>query len=132
MRRGPAGVGRGRPSHPRVRFSPDFGYSYGMSQSDDAEETVETPEPAEPIAPITNRFLFVDVASLRAKQLRRGSTPRIGGAPIAGLEASPGAEEFGRQSEPSRKLERVAMDEVAHGLIAWDLPGQHPDEDETT
>jgi DNA-directed RNA polymerase subunit K/omega len=54
---------------------------------------------------ITSRFLFVDVAAQRAKQLRRGALPRIdrlGGGP--------------------HKLERVAMEEVKSGLIDYTLP----------
>ena len=43
----------------------------------------ESSDPAEPHTPgepgrlITNRFLFVDVAALRAKQLKRGARPRV-------------------------------------------------------
>ena len=55
--------------------------------------------------PITSRFLFVDVAAQRAKQLRRGALPRV--------ERQPGA---------SGKLERVAMQEVREGLIGYTLP----------
>ena len=58
-----------------------------------------------PAAPITSRFLFVDVAAQRAKQLRRGALPR--------LERSPAA---------PHKLERVAMEEVRTGLIDYALP----------
>lgn len=36
--------------------------------------------PAEPAPPIQSRFLFVDVAALRAKQLRRGARLRFDGA----------------------------------------------------
>ena len=56
-------------------------------------------------APITSRFLFVDVAAQRAKQLRRGALPRLERAP----------------SSP-HKLERVAMEEVRTGLIDYALP----------
>lgn len=57
-------------------------------------------------APVINsRFLFVDVAAQRAKQLRRGALPRI--------ERSPGG---------PHKLERVAMEEVRRGLIPFTLP----------
>ena len=66
-------------------------------------------EPAEPAdasaAPITSRFLFVDVAAQRAKQLRRGALPR--------LERNPSA---------PHKLERVAMEEVRVGAIHYTLP----------
>ena len=34
--------------------------------------------PSEPAPPIDSRFLFVDVAALRAKQLRRGARVRLG------------------------------------------------------
>jgi DNA-directed RNA polymerase omega subunit len=54
--------------------------------------------------PITSRFLFVDVAAQRAKQLRRGALPRLD-----------------RPNAP-HKLERVAMEEVRSGLIEYSLP----------
>ena len=70
-------------------------------------ETQDTTEEATRGAapPITSRFLFVDVAAQRAKQLRRGALPRLDRAP-----ASP------------HKLERVAMEEVRTGLIEYTLP----------
>jgi DNA-directed RNA polymerase subunit K/omega len=59
--------------------------------------------------PLTSRFLFVDIAAQRAKQLRRGARPRVTGTadhpPIA-----------------PHKLERVAMEEVRTGLIEYALP----------
>ena len=60
----------------------------------------------EPAAPITSRFLFVDVAAQRAKQLRRGALPRVDRSVVA----SP------------HKLERVAMEEVRTGLVQYSLP----------
>ena len=60
---------------------------------------------AQPAAPITSRFLFVDVAAQRAKQLRRGALPR--------LEKS---------TNTPHKLERVAMEEVKQGVIQYTLP----------
>jgi DNA-directed RNA polymerase subunit K/omega len=62
-------------------------------------------EPASPSAPITSRFLFVDVAAQRAKQLRRGALPRLERIP-----AGP------------HKLERLAMEEVRTGLVNYTLP----------
>jgi DNA-directed RNA polymerase subunit K/omega len=62
---------------------------------------------AETAPPITSRFLFVDVAAQRAKQLRRGAVPRI-----ERVSLLPGP----------LKLERVAMDEVRKGLIHYTLP----------
>jgi hypothetical protein len=77
-----------------------------IPQSDAAEEIVEHPK----AAPIESRFLFVDVAALRAKQLRRGARPRL----------SQVAEE---PSQPrSLKAERAAMEEVRENLVEWDLP----------
>jgi DNA-directed RNA polymerase subunit K/omega len=78
---------------------------------DDLNEPLEQdrgPEiPSEPAPPITSRFLFVDVAALRAKQLRRGARVRFQpaeGAPVA------------------HKAERVAMEEVRRGLVYYDVP----------
>ncbi len=62
--------------------------------------------PSEPAPPITSRFLFVDVAALRAKQLRRGARLRLES------ELPPGI----------HKPERLAMEEVRHGLVYYDLP----------
>jgi DNA-directed RNA polymerase subunit K/omega len=61
-------------------------------------------------APIESRFLFVDVAALRAKQLRRGARPRLDQA-----------EEIIPVSK-AVKAERVAMEEVKQHLVQWDLP----------
>lgn len=57
--------------------------------------------------PITSRFLFVDVAAQRAKQLRRGALPRL---------------ERGTVTSGHHKLERVAMEEVRTGVIHYTLP----------
>ena len=68
----------------------------------------ETPEvPAEPAPPIESRFLFVDVAAQRAKQLRRGARARF--------EAEPG-------TVPLHKPERLAMEEVKRGLVYYQVP----------
>lgn len=68
----------------------------------------------EPAPPIESRFLYVDVAAQRAKQLRRGALPRL-------EELAGGADE----DEPlttHRKLERIAMREVERGKIHYDVP----------
>ena len=62
-------------------------------------------------APIESRFLFVDIAAMRAKQLRRGALPRLDDEP--GTEAT--------RVQP-RKAERVAMEEVRRGLVLYDVP----------
>jgi DNA-directed RNA polymerase subunit K/omega len=71
---------------------------------------VEPAEPEEPIEypkgdPIESRFLYVDVAAMRAKQIRRGARVRL--APD--------------QPRPL-KPERIAMEEVRHQLVLWSLP----------
>jgi DNA-directed RNA polymerase omega subunit len=83
------------------------------------DETIETPDqsetgepqiPSEPAPPISSRFLFVDVAALRAKQLRRGARPRLGEEMPQGIH----------------KAERVAMEEVRRGLVYYDIPAPKP------
>jgi DNA-directed RNA polymerase subunit K/omega len=87
---------------------------------DDAIDPVEQPsisveapdtlvEPAEPAAPISSRFLFVDVAALRAKQLRRGARVRF--------QAD--------QAPMPLKPERVAMEEVRRRLVQYSVPIWH-------
>jgi DNA-directed RNA polymerase subunit K/omega len=61
--------------------------------------------------PVTSRFLFVDIAAQRAKQLRRGARPRLDQA-----------EEHPLPLIKAVKAERVAMEEVKQNLVQWDLP----------
>jgi DNA-directed RNA polymerase subunit K/omega len=70
------------------------------------------------MAPPESRFLFVDVAALRAKQLRRGARPRLEGYAEAGPELS---------ATHPLKAERVAMEEVRQGLVEFDIPGPKAD-----
>jgi DNA-directed RNA polymerase subunit K/omega len=58
-----------------------------------------------PARPITNRFLFVNVAAIRAKQLHRGAKPRLDANHAAILEQG--------------KAERIAMEEVRCGLVEY-------------
>jgi DNA-directed RNA polymerase omega subunit len=62
--------------------------------------------PAAPAPPIHSRFLFVDVAALRAKQLHRGARPRIDD----------------EEGPLPHKAERLAMEEVRRGLVYYDVP----------
>jgi DNA-directed RNA polymerase omega subunit len=75
----------------------------------------EAPPPRPKAAPIESRFLFVDVAAMRAKQLRRGALPRLDEA---------GESEIHRQHP--HKAERIAMEEVKHGLVLYDVPEPLP------
>jgi DNA-directed RNA polymerase subunit K/omega len=78
-----------------------------MVQNSDAQDLMVSDVPSEPAAPITSRFLFVDVAAQRAKQLRRGALPRL---------------DRHLPSQSPYKLERIAMEEVRTGLIHYTLP----------
>jgi hypothetical protein len=71
----------------------------------------ESAIPREPAPPIESRFLFVDVAALRAKQLRRGAKLRL---PEPGMDAD--------HTPRPIKAERLAMAEVRIGLVEWALP----------
>ena len=73
------------------------------------EETTQATETAEPAPPVSNRFLFVDIAALRAKQLRRGARARLDQTTHE-THAQP------------HKAERVAMEEVRRQLVQFDLP----------
>jgi DNA-directed RNA polymerase subunit K/omega len=79
-----------------------------MAKTIDQPEDSSSTEATQPAAPITSRFLFVDVAAQRAKQLRRGALPRVDRS----LTTTPAP----------HKLERVAMEEVRTGLIHYTLP----------
>ncbi|OFW27439.1 MAG: hypothetical protein A3H97_07410 [Acidobacteria bacterium RIFCSPLOWO2_02_FULL_65_29] len=79
-----------------------------MDQVDPFREQAEAEAiPVEPAPPIDSRFLFVDVAALRAKQLRRGARLRF--------EADP-------MTPAPRKPERMAMEEVRRGLVWYEVP----------
>jgi DNA-directed RNA polymerase subunit K/omega len=77
----------------------------------EVEEPVQRPQ----APPIESRFLFVDVAAMRAKQLRRGARLRLN-------------EEDGW--DPNRpaayKAERLAMEEVRHNLVLYEVPPSKP------
>jgi DNA-directed RNA polymerase subunit K/omega len=74
-----------------------------------ADEAIATePDPVR-APPITNRFLFVDVAAQRAKQLRRGARARLG-----------------ETHDKPFKLERVAMREVELGLVDHEVLTARP------
>src|SRR5215831_18616221 len=78
-----------------------------MDDVNEFPEAAESPAvPSEPAPPIESRLLFVDVAALRAKQLRRGARPRIDGD----------------ESPMPHKAERLAVEEVRRGLVYYDVP----------
>jgi DNA-directed RNA polymerase omega subunit len=89
-----------------------------MADTNDAPDlSTEDEAPAEPrpkAPPIDSRFLYVDVAAMRAKQLRRGALPRLE------------ADDLGQHGVVPHKAERIAMEEVKRGLVLYDIPGKPP------
>lgn len=76
-----------------------------MSDSELIDDQADAPVVRHQARPIESRFLYVDVAAARAKQLRKGAKVRLdAGAPRA------------------VKPERLAMEEVNQQLVEWDLP----------
>ena len=63
--------------------------------------------PLRPAPPIESRFLYVDVAALRAKQLRRGARLRFEGDVLSPVPFKP---------------ERAAMEEVRRRLVQYEVP----------
>jgi DNA-directed RNA polymerase subunit K/omega len=78
----------------------------------ESEAPVETPK----APPIESRFLYVDIAAMRAKQLRRGARPRLADE----------AEAVDQHRPTPHKAERIAMEEVRRGLVLYDIPAPKP------
>jgi DNA-directed RNA polymerase omega subunit len=74
-----------------------------------AEDSAAAPRITEPVDPPSSRFLYVDIAAMRAKQLRRGALPRLS-----------------TETQHPVKAERIAMEEVRKGLVSYDLPAFKP------
>src|SRR5689334_6009202 len=72
------------------------------------------PAPRPKAAPIESRFLFVDVAAMRAKQLRRGALVRLDDTDEEQAERAHRVQPF--------KSERVAMEEVRRNLVLYEVP----------
>jgi DNA-directed RNA polymerase subunit K/omega len=89
---------------------PELELSQLESTTVDTPATEDAPIVHPKAAPIESRFLYVDVAALRAKQLRRGARPRLSQV------------EENVPVSKAVKAERVAMEEVKANLVQWDLP----------
>ncbi len=86
----------------------------------DAQEPPKPPVRADEryaLSPNVRRFLFVDVAAQRAKQLRKGALNRLA---LAAASGELPAREVGS------KPERVAMEEVRRGFVQYELPDGSP------
>ena len=85
-------------------------YAEGLMIEDLKDTPVDAADQREPLIPVTpvdppsSRFLYVDIAAMRAKQLRRGALPRLGA-----------------EGHHPIKAERVAMEEVKRGLVLYDV-----------
>ena len=90
----------------------------------DGEDKAMPDVDREPPAAIDSRFLYVDVAAQRAKQLRRGALPRL-------KELAPNPE-TGVRPSPNSKLERIAMREVSFQKIYYEVPEQKSASEETS
>jgi|SRR5689334_15727263 DNA-directed RNA polymerase subunit K/omega len=77
-------------------------------------ELAAPPAPRPKASPIESRFLFVDVAAMRAKQLRRGALPRLDDTDEEQAERAHRPQPF--------KSERVAMEEVRRNLVLYEVP----------
>jgi DNA-directed RNA polymerase subunit K/omega len=79
-----------------------------MDEVNDVIGSADTTEALSPeiVEPPSSRFLFVDVAAMRAKQLRRGALARLNAA----------------EGHHPLKAERIAMEETRRGLVSYDLP----------
>jgi DNA-directed RNA polymerase subunit K/omega len=80
-------------------------------QNQEPEITDETPEERPKAEPIESRFLFVDIAAMRAKQLRRGALVRLSDQDDA----------YDPNRAHPHKAERVAMEEVRRGLVLYEV-----------
>jgi DNA-directed RNA polymerase subunit K/omega len=85
-----------------------------IQPQDDLDNLANPDDLAEPpkAPPIDSRFLFVDVAAMRAKQLRRGALVRLSDDDAA----------WDAKRPVPHKPERVAMEEVRRGLVLYDVP----------
>ncbi|MFO7694603.1 MAG: DNA-directed RNA polymerase subunit omega [Vicinamibacterales bacterium] len=88
-----------------------------MNEDNDLQPPVPEPPQADEqfaLNPNESRFLFVEVAAQRAKQLRRGALNRLAPAEPAEGAAS-------ETPVPAHKPERVAMEEVRLGYIRYGM-----------
>ena len=92
----------------------------GTDNATESAADIKTPpEPRPKAPPIGSRFLFVDIAAIRAKQLRRGALPRLE------------EDEAMETSRPNpHKAERVAMEEVRRGLVLYEVPEAKTEDDQ--
>ena len=90
----------------------------------DVEDEATLAVDREPPVAIDSRFLYVDVAAQRAKQLRRGAVPRL-------EELAPNPD-TGVRPSPNSKLERIAMREVDFQKIYYEVPEEKSASEETS
>tara|TARA_Y100001001_G_C7820751_1_gene243350 strand:- start:161 stop:484 length:324 start_codon:yes stop_codon:yes gene_type:complete len=87
-------------------------------------ETTEVSDPRKPMPPVESRFMFVDIAALRAKQLRNGARPRV--------DSLNRKDRAAESVQTPQKIERIAMREVEEGMIVYDLPSLEKKSEDST
>ena len=87
-------------------------------------ETTEVSKTREPMPPVESRFMFVDIAALRAKQLRNGARPRV--------DSLNRQDRAAESVQTPQKIERIAMREVEEGMIVYDLPSLEKKSEDST
>ena len=86
--------------------------------SKQAPESVQKSGKRDLMPPVKSRFMLVDIASLRAKQLRRGALIRV---PV------PSKLEGTSDTPVKLKLEGIAIREIEAGLIVYTIPDETED-----
>lgn len=95
---------------PRAPALAVLGWCFMSDSEDIVDPLIESDAPRPKAPPILSRFLYVDVASLRAKQLRRGALSRLDPDDLDSMHVIP------------HKAERIAMEEVKRCLVLYDVP----------
>ena len=100
-----------------VMSNDDFDAAYDSdAEGESPVRPVAMPRiPEETVPPITNRFLFVDVASLSGPS-SSGEVRSRGSSPF---DRTPST---GERPPVTSRLEKVAMDEVDEGLVDYEAP----------
>lgn len=91
-----------------------------LDSANDTQDAQKPPVRADErfaLSPNERRFLFVDVAAQRAKQLRKGALNRLALAAVAGEV---------QVRDVGSKPERIAMEEVRRGFVQYELPDGSP------
>ena len=90
-------------------------------REEEPPEPYVAPMPKVPLKkqpPVKGRFLIVNLAAQRAKQLQQGALPRL-----PHLWPDPAT---GRRPVPTERHERIALDEIEQGMVCFTVPEAAP------